>query len=512
MTREHHAANLERPNDDALASDRSPIADNQASLGRRITASLALLVMIAGLLSAGVLVLHVRVTAALEETHADGLAAQEALGLTLAVREHYLHETHTVIQGDRGQVAHHHDWIDDIERRVDQLLPRVPSSERSTLDELRETSQAIDELYRSRLLPAALAGDRETVRQHQRESELLLRGATEAADAIVDALDRRAEQTRREALELSRLAIVVGVAGVLLLGVAALVIAVRLRRAVLAPLARLSAAARRFGAGEFDFRVGTQGLDTSELSALGGALDHMAVELEAREQELLRTERIAAIGQLTAGIAHEINNPIGVIRGYLKTMIPAVPTLGPDDQQELLEELKILDEEAAACQRIVEDLLGFAREPALEWQRVQISELVDDAVRRFTSTLAHDPPPQIEIDVDAATLELDPVRMHQVLANLLRNAVDASPSSGAKLQLRGRVHPNHYTLEVTDNGPGIAADKRERVFEPFFSERRSGSGLGLAVSRGIVEAHGGRIYAAQPSAGQGARITLEIMK
>ncbi|WP_181197445.1 sensor histidine kinase [Enhygromyxa salina] len=474
------------------------------TLGRRIAASLALLVVIAGLLSAGILALHVRVTAALETTRADGLAAQEALGLALAVREHYLHETHTVIQGDRAQVPHHHDWIADIEHRVSELLPRVPESERETLIELRETSRAIDEEYRKRLVPAALAGDRETIRAHQRSSAQLLRTATAAADAIVEALDRRAEQTGREALELSRLAIVVGIVGVVLLGVTAVVITVQLRKAVLAPLARLTAAARRFGAGEFDFRVGDDALDTTELATLGGALDRMAVELEAREAELLRTERVAAIGQLTAGIAHEINNPIGVIRGYLKTMLPTV------EPSELREELEILDEEAAACQRIVEDLLSYAREPALELEPVQIDELVEDAVRRFCSTyeLGGRAP---STEVEPGALELDPVRIHQVLANLLRNAADASEDA-TTVELRGRPQGSSYVLEVRDRGPGIAPDKRERVFEPFFSERRGGSGLGLAVSRGIIEAHGGRIYAAAPDEPDepGARVVIEL--
>jgi two-component system, NtrC family, sensor kinase len=483
-----------------------------ASLRRRIAASLALLVLIAGLLSAGILALHVRVTSALEATRADGLAAREALDLALAMREHYLHETHTVIQADRGQVHHHHHWIDDIERRVAELLPAVPAAERETLIELRETSRAIDELFRSRLLPAALAGDTETVREQQRRSASLLREATEAADAIVDALDRRAEATRSQALERSRLAILVAILGVVVLGGTAVIIAVRLRRAVFTPLARLTAAARRFGAGEFDFRVGSEGaaaqLDTREFQTLGRALDHMAIELEARERKLLQTERVAAIGQLTAGIAHEINNPIGVIRGYLKTMLPAVDAA---TQAELREELEILDEEAAACQRIVEDLLSYAREPALEREPVDVARLLDDAARRFASVTigGREREHAIAVEAEDAILELDSVRMQQVLANLLGNAADASASAAGPIELRGRASANGYRIEVCDRGPGIAADRRERVFEPFFSERRGGSGLGLAVSRGIVEAHGGRIFV-DPAYDRGACIVVEL--
>lgn len=486
-----------------MAAQPTPPSAPRPSLRRRIAVSLALMVVISGLLSAGILGLHVRVTRALEQARADELAAREALGLALAVREHYLHETHTVIQGDGGQVRQHHDWIDGIEHRIDALLPSVPVSERRALSDLRDTSRAIDELFRDRLLPAALAGDLETVRAHQRQSEKLLRNATEAADAIIGALDERADRTQREALELSRLAIIVGVVGVLLLSIAGTVIGVRLRRAVLAPLGRLSAAASRFGAGEFDFRVGEASLQTQELATLGGALNHMAVELETREQELLDTERVAAIGQLTAGIAHEINNPIGVIRGYLKTMIP---TVDGSQHAELLEELQILDEEAAACQRIVEDLLTYAREPRLERQLVDARALVEAAVRRFESSGSA---PALEVEVERCDLDLDPVRVHQVLANLFHNAAESAP--GEAIDVTGRARGSTYVLEIRDRGPGIPADKRERVFEPFFSGRRGGSGLGLAVCRGIVEGHGGRIRAAAPEGGQaGARIVVEL--
>lgn len=474
--------------------------------------SLALLVLISGMLCAGLLLLHVRVTAALEATRADGRAAQEALGLALAVREHYLHETHTVIQADRAHVGHHDHWIDDIERRIAELLPRVPDSEQATLERLRTTSRAIDQHYRDELLPAALAGDLAAVRDHQQASELRLRDASEAADNVVAALDRRADATRRDAVELSRVAIVIGVIGVAIIGVAAVVIAARLRRAVLTPLRRLSAAADRFGAGDFQFRVGDFPPQSGELQALGQAFDRMAIELDARERRLVQSERVAAIGQLTAGIAHELNNPIGVIRGYLKTMIPTLADRTPSAAEliELREELAILDEEAAACQRIIEDLLGYAREPRLEPRELELDRLLDDTVRRFATSPRGRACP-VELDVEPARATIDPLRVRQVLTNLLDNAAAASPSD-LPIELSGRVCGERYRIEVRDRGCGIDADKRERVFEPFFSERRGGSGLGLALSRGIVEAHGGTIAALDPLPAQrgGARIAIDL--
>ncbi|MCA9696681.1 MAG: HAMP domain-containing protein, partial [Myxococcales bacterium] len=485
-----------------------PAEGRGRTLGRQIASSLALLVLIAGLLSAGVLALHVRVTAALQDSHEDDFAAREALGLALAVREHYLHETHTVIQGDSGQVHHHHHWIDDLEARIAALEGRVPAAQRQTLEELRATSRAIDRRFREELLPAALAGDMATVRAQQQSSELLLSQATSAADALVEALDARAEATRGEALARSRLAIIVGVIGVLIIGVAAVVVAARLRRAVLAPLGRLTAAARRFGAGDFEHRIGSGELpELVELRTVSHALDSMAGELRARERRLLQTERIAAIGQLTAGIAHEINNPIGVIRGYLKTMIPAADQ-GQIDAGELGEELRILDEEAAACQRIVDDLLSFAREPQLRRESVVVAALLEDAVRRFSSAL-----PKVKVVVEVAgegPVSVDPLRMQQVLANLLHNA--AAAGGEQPITLRAKHEDQGWVIEVRDRGPGIAADKRERIFEPFFSERHGGSGLGLAICRSIVEAHGGRVFALAPEDEEedGAVLRIEL--
>jgi signal transduction histidine kinase len=259
----------------------------------------------------------------------------------------------------------------------------------------------------------------------------------------------------------------------------------RLRRSLLTPLASLVSAAGRFGQGEFSTRVGRIG--EGELQAVADACDHMAVELQAREQRLLATERMAVIGQFAAGIAHELNNPIGVIRGYLKTMQPTQPA------DMLREELQILDEEAAACQRIAEDLLAFAAPRGLELELMQVDVLLRTAVQRFVDSgeaRGH------EISVASSRSELlaDAGRLRQVIFNLLRNAVQASPA-GSTIEVGGDIAPDEkfYILSVADGGPGVPDDDKLRIFEPFFSKHNGGSGLGLAVCHGIVAAHGGRI-------------------
>ena len=180
------------------------------------------------------------------------------------------------------------------------------------------------------------------------------------------------------AIRASRWGLVAGAAGVLLVILLSVLYTKRLRSSLLTPMAALVSAAKRFGRGEFSTRVGRVG--EGELQAVADACDHMALELQAREQRLIAAERMAVVGQFAAGVAHELNNPIGVIRGYLKTMKPSQPP------EMLAEELQILDEEAAACQRIAEDLLEFARPKELARDHTRIDELLTTTVQRFIAS------------------------------------------------------------------------------------------------------------------------------
>jgi signal transduction histidine kinase len=212
----------------------------------------------------------------------------------------------------------------------------------------------------------------------------------------------------------------------------------------------------------------------------------MAEELDAREWRLVESERMAAVGQLAAGVAHEINNPIGIIRGYLKIM-------GPDSAPETLrEELQILDDEAASCQRIAEDLVAYARAPELQRDSIVMDSLLRETVRRFQETSDGD---GVRIVLNAAPGEVyaDGGRLRQVVLNLMVNAAQISEVDGL-IEVSGAVvEGGAYEIQVSDQGPGISPEERTEIFEPFFTKRPGGSGLGLAVCQGIVRAHGGSI-------------------
>jgi two-component system NtrC family sensor kinase len=236
-------------------------------------------------------------------------------------------------------------------------------------------------------------------------------------------------------------------------------------------------------------------LPAAELAMVGVAVNSMLDALIAAEVELVAAERLAAVGRVAAGVAHEINNPIAVIRGYVKTIQSEVT------DPALLGELAILDEEAFACQRIAQDLLVYARSPSVDPTPTEASGLLREAASRSeVETARADGCPMVHVEAERAVLSVDPVRLRQVVVNLIQNARDSAADS--PVEVHGARDGDGYRIEVLDRGPGIAKEARERLFEPFFTTRSNGTGLGLAVCFGLVTAHGGSISVeARPGGG-----------
>lgn len=441
-----------------------------------------------------------RVGATLEEVRSDAASVREALELSLAIREHYLHESQTVIERNAGQVERHAEWLRHLRARTGALQRRMPPSEREQLEELLRHAAALDRAFQHEVLPAALEGRRDALLEAHRRAGASMRRATEAADAVVASLNARMGRARARAQRATWVALGLAVVGVLAILLLAVALSLRLRRALTRPLRRLAHAAGELGRGTLEGPIGDVG--RGEVRIVARAFDAMVEELRAREQALVRSERLAAIGQLAAGVAHEINNPIAVMRGYLKTMLPGV------EDGELADELRILDQEAAACQRIVEDLLSCGRDPELAVETVEIGAWLEGAVERFGATEAGRAV-ALSCDAEPARVELDPVRIRQVLDNLLTNAAQFSPAGGP-VEVRGRrLRGGGYAFEVRDRGAGIDPSQRERVFEPFRSARSGGTGLGLATSRVIVRAHQGELRAL-PRGGGGTTLRVEL--
>lgn len=418
--------------------------------------------------------------------------------LASAVREQYMHIAHTAIEADESHVQHYGKWYQRVRAGIDRVANVAPSSQRWRADTLRGLTKQMDSVFRTTLLPAVRAGNLERARVTHRRVEELGKEASRQADALAYSIESRMVHAHRLAIRATHLGLLSGGVGMLLVVGLSIGHTQRLRAALMKPLEALTRAARRFASGDFAVRVGAVG--GGELLALATAFDHMAEELVVREHRIVNSERMAAIGQLAAGVAHELNNPIGIIRGYLKTMDPA------GDPGVLRGELQILDEEAAQCQRIAEDLLAYARQPDLALEQVDIPAWLEETRKRLHDSGMADGV-SVEIDAEPGVISADPVRLRQVVSNLVVNAIQSS--EGRPVAITGRRLAAGYEISVLDRGPGIPVRDRARIFEPFFTRREGGSGLGLAVCQGIVRAHGGTISVGErPGRGAVFRVRL----
>ena len=406
-------------------------------------------------------VLHLlvlRVADAVSAVQRGDRASRDALMLGVAVREQYMHEAHTLIEATRSHLSHHHTWVAQVSFGAAALEARVPEAQRWRIERIAATSAEIDRRFRVALVPAMERGDHAMLaREHQQVDQLVSRAAHDA-DAVALALEARVREAQRRAEAASGAALWVAALGSAVVLLLAAWHLVQLRAHVLVPLARLVEATRAIARGNVP---------------------------SAATRRDLEAERMAVLGQMAAGVAHEVNNPIGIIRGYLQTMIPDAK----DDEQR--RELLILDDEASECQRIAEDLLAYARSGELRRADVDIAQAVRDTAHRLESS-GQVGSIRIDCDLEADTLRVDAGRVRQVVENLLRNAAQASPEDG-RIEVIGRREGTGYRIDVADRGPGIEPSDRDRVFEPFFSRRPGGSGLGLAVCLGVVRAHGGTI-------------------
>lgn len=461
----------------------TPRENGVPTLRRRLVVALGSLATGAIALSLALLVSNQRIAGAFADVRRDEAASHDALMLGVAVREQYMHEAHTLIERGRSHLAHHHTWVEQVALAARDLEPRVPAAERWRVRRIAETSREIDRHFQGTIVRALEQHDSEEVTREHRVIDRLVSQASSDADSLAIALERRMRDAHERVERATASARWIAAIGAAALIVLAAWHALRLREHAVRPLARLVDATRAIARGEVPDR--SRGGDL-EVRAVEDALVRLAGELRERQARLVASERMAVLGQLAAGVAHEVNNPIGIIRGYLRTMIPEVK----DEEQR--RELLILDEEAAACQRIAADLLAFARSDELRTTDVEIAGLVRETIDRLESSGATGDV-SLSADVQPEVLRIDGGRIRQVLENLVRNAAQVSGAEGAAVEVIGRREDGGYRLEVADRGPGVAAADRDRVFEPFFSKRPGGSGLGLAVCLGVVRAHGGMI-------------------
>jgi signal transduction histidine kinase len=269
----------------------------------------------------------------------------------------------------------------------------------------------------------------------------------------------------------------------------------------------------RDAAGRLNRELGSVTLEEQgDLPDLHEQMQHVLVEisrtvdqLQQREHEVLRAEQLAAVGQIAAGVAHELRNPLTAIKMLVQTGLEgaAPPGLPAED-------LAVIEQSIRRMEQYIQMFLDFARPPRSERRRSDVVEvvrraaaLVEGRARRQKVTL--------ELDLPALPVpaSIDPEQIQQVLVNLLLNALDALPGGG-QIDIDVETKPGAVAVCVRDNGPGVPASIRARLFEPFVTSKPDGVGLGLSICKRLVEAHGGAISHVNNGTDGGAVATFTL--
>jgi signal transduction histidine kinase len=382
-------------------------------------------------------------------------------------------------------------------------------ADRQMLWRIHQLERQVSHDFRSRFIPAAVEADADRMAALRRESvrrldelvtlaERLARGIQARMDeAAGHAAVVRYEATRHTGLLLAA-AVVVAV------GVALLV-----SRSVVRPIQALTFGTEAVARGELDHKIALNRRD--EFGRLADSFNRMTADLREHQTRLLQAEKMASLGRLAAGVAHEINNPLGVILGYA-----GILAKDPRIEASLRQDAAAIEEEARQAKRIVDELLNFSRPAALSEESLDAAEALGAAAERARRSVGTGVV-TVQCETEGAPLRVraDADRLRQVLDNLTRNAIEAMPEGGF-LRLRGRRgadalpdEAGRVILEVEDTGCGMTEEQRRRAFDPFYSTKAAGTGLGLSIAYSIVQAHRGQITV-RSAPGRGAVFTIAL--
>jgi signal transduction histidine kinase len=227
-------------------------------------------------------------------------------------------------------------------------------------------------------------------------------------------------------------------------------------------------------------------------------------ELQENFEQMKRAERLYAIGQLSAGLAHEIRNPLASIAGAA-----GILRRNPDSGEKRAECLAIIDKECERLSRLLTSFLQFARPRAPHYQAVNPAEILDSVVDLASHAIGRKPIVlHKEVAANLPQLQCDPEQLKQVLLNLIINAIQAMDTNG-NVTLSAAAQNGKVLMQVKDEGCGINPENLDKIFDPFFTTKETGTGLGLSVVHQIVDQHGG-LLTAQNNPGKGATFSILI--
>ncbi len=273
-------------------------------------------------------------------------------------------------------------------------------------------------------------------------------------------------------------------------------------------LRRIETVTNSISAGNFK-KIEEWKMPNNELGSVMRAINSMCEELETRHEQLIQAKKLSSIGILTAGVAHELGNPLNNISMVAQTYLELYDNLSKEDH---LEYMQTVLTECDRIRNIVQSLLDFSRAKDTEFKVSDINSVVTNSVKLVHNMLhVAEIDSKLELQEGLPPVLLDENKIQSVLVNLITNAIQAMPSGGT-LTMRSSFHEgeDHVTLEVGDTGKGIPAEFLSHIFDPFFSTKGTkGTGLGLSISYGIIKNHNGRIRA-RSKVGVGTTFVIEL--
>lgn len=260
---------------------------------------------------------------------------------------------------------------------------------------------------------------------------------------------------------------------------------------------------------EEELRASNEELQATEeeLRATNEELQTANEELRDTQEQLIRSEKLAAIGQLAGGVGHELRNPLGAIKNAVYYIRGKVAKSELEQKEpRVMEFLDIVDDEINTSNKIINDLLGFSRVGKPAVSPSQIKKVIEDGLARIPI------PENIELtkklDANLPEVNIDPDQIQQVLVNMILNAVQAMPEGG-KLTIEAKTKEKFLEVEISDTGCGIPEEVIGKIFDPLFTTRAKGIGLGLAVCKTIIERHEGDIKV-KSEVGKGTTFTIKL--
>ncbi len=426
-----------------------------------------------------------------------GIATEEAVfALVDAVMEMRRFEKNYVLYQDERDLAQNSEYLEQVERAVREHAEALAlASEPQLAAQLRQNLETYGELMAR--YAALDRADAEAVAAQ----ETLLRAVGKGVTALAQRLAEQRRQALHRAMDANQAMVLLAMGG----GVLAMLAAgVMLYRSVTRPLAAIQEKVEGVAGGRLS-RIDLPTADR-EIKSLVDAFNHVLGELELRQQQMLVSEKLASLGVLLSGVAHELNNPLSNISSSCQILLEEIGTAEPEF---LHDQLSQIDEQTERARRIVASLLDFSRHQRFMKEPVALLPLVEETlafVRGHTATgvtISVDVPQSLDVSADRQ-------RLQQVLLNLIKNAAEAAAPVG-HVAVRAWAEADEAAIEVTDDGCGIGPAELPHIFDPFFTTKDigKGSGLGLFIVHDVVKKHGGRI-SVDSTPGQGTRFLIAL--